>query len=200
MHISEGVLSPAILGAGYALTALGTLVGLRKADYGRLVTTAVLAAVFFVASLIHVPLGPGNVHLILNGLLGLFLGWAVFPALLVALLLQAILFRYGVNVFDMAFPAVLCHYLFRSWLCRGRTMRLAGSFLCGALSVAGAALFTALALALTDEGFWASAKILLLAHLPVMVLEGIMVALIVSYIAKTRPNLLQPAATLGGKI
>ena len=155
MHISEGVLSPAILGAGYALTALGTLVGLRKADYGRLVTTAVLAAVFF----------------------GL-----------------------GVNVFDMAFPAVLCHYLFRSWLCRGRTMRLAGSFLCGALSVAGAALFTALALALTDEGFWASAKILLLAHLPVMVLEGIMVALIVSYIAKTRPNLLQPAATLGGKI
>ena len=209
MHISEGVLSPAILGAGYALTALGTLVGLRKADYGRLVTTAVLAAVFFVASLIHVPLGPGNVHLILNGLLGLFLGWAVFPALLVALLLQAILFRYGgiaclgVNVFDMAFPAVLCHYLFRSWLCRGRTMRLAGSFLCGALSVAGAALFTALALALTDEGFFASAKILLLAHLPVMVLEGIMVALIVSYIAKTRPNLLQPsapAATLGGKI
>ena len=154
-------------------------------------------------------MGPGNVHLILNGLLGLFLGWAVFPALLVALLLQAILFRYGgiaslgVNVFDMAFPAVLCHYLFRSWLCRGRTMRLAGSFLCGVLSVAGAALFTALALALTDEGFWASAKILLLAHLPVMVLEGIMVALIVSYIAKTRPNLLQPsapAATLGGKI
>lgn len=113
MHISEGVLSPAILSGGYILTAVGTCFGLRKTDYSRLTTTAVLASVFFVASLIHVPLGPGSAHLILNGLLGLFLGWAVFPALLVALLLQAVLFRYGgiavlgVNTFDMAFPAVM---------------------------------------------------------------------------------------------
>jgi cobalt/nickel transport system permease protein len=135
--------------------------------------------------------------LILNGLLGLFLGWAVFPALLVALLLQAVLFRFGgvavlgVNTFDMAFPALICHYAFRSWLRKTDRLRITGAFCCGALSVAGAALCTALALGLTDEGFWTAAKILLLAHTPVMVLEGIIAALAISFIAKSRPDLLR---------
>ena len=197
MHISEGVLSPLVLGGGFALTAAATCISLRRTDYARLTATAVLAAVFFVASLVHVPLGPGSVHLVLNGLLGLFLGWAVFPALLVALLLQAVLFRYGgiavlgVNTFVMAFPALLCHYAFRPLLGKSKSLRLAGAFCCGALSVAGAALCTALALALTDEGFWTSAKILLAAHLPVMVLEGVITALTVSFIAKSRPELLR---------
>jgi len=196
MHISEGVLSPAVLGCGYALTAVGTYLGLHKTDYSRLTTTAVLASFFFVGSLVHVPLGPGSVHLVLNGLLGLFLGWAVFPALLIALLLQAVLFRYGglavlgVNTFDMAFPALLCHYCFRSWLGGSPAVRLAGAFCCGALSVAGAALCTALALAFANEGFLASAKILIAAHIPVMVLEGCITALAVSYIAKNKPDLL----------
>ena len=199
MHISEGVLSPAVLGAGYALTAAATFIGLRRIDYARLTTAAVLASVFFVASLVHVPLGPGSVHLILNGLLGLFLGWAVFPALLVALLLQAILFRFGgiavlgVNTFDMAFPALVCHYAFRPLLCKTNRLRTLGAFCCGALSVAGAALCTALAMGLTDEGFQTSAAILVLAHTPIMVLEGIIAALAVSFIARSRPELLHCA-------
>ncbi|MDL2314534.1 cobalt transporter CbiM [Desulfovibrio sp. OttesenSCG-928-C14] len=197
MHISEGVLSPAVWGAGYVLTAAATCISLRKLDYSRLTTTAVLASVFFVGSLVHIPLGPGNVHLVLNGLLGLFLGWAVFPALLVALLLQAVLFRFGgiavlgVNVFDMAFPALLCHYAFRPFLQATDWRRGLAAFCCGALSVAGAALCTALALGFTDEGFWTSAKILFLAHTPVMLLEGIISALAISFIAKSRPELLR---------
>ncbi len=197
MHISEGVLSPAVLGGGWALTAIGTGIGLRQADYSRLTTAAVLSSVFFIGSLVHVPLGPGNVHLILNGLMGLFLGWTVFPALLVALLLQAILFSYGglavlgVNVFDMAFPALLCHYAFRNLLAKTNLLHAIGAFGCGALSVVGAAFLTALALGFTDEGFWTSAKILFLAHLPVMLLEGCVTAMIVAFIAKTRPELLR---------
>lgn len=197
MHISEGVLSPAVLGAGYVLTAAATCISLRKTDYSRLTTTAVLASVFFVGSLVHVPLGPGSVHLILNGLLGLFLGWAIFPALLVALLLQALLFRFGgiavlgVNTFDMAFPALVCHYAFRSLLYKTDWRRTLGAFCCGSLSVAGAALCTALALGFTDEGFWTSAKILFVAHTPIMVLEGIISALAIAFIAKSRPELLR---------
>lgn len=197
MHISEGILSPAVLGGGVALAAVGTGVGLRNADYSRLATAATLSAVFFVGSLVHVPLGPGNVHLVLSGLLGLFLGWTVFPALLVALLLQAILFRYGglavlgVNVFDMAFPALVCHYAFRSLIGKSAALRAAGAFCCGAFSVAGAALCTALALGFTDEGFLTSAKILFLAHVPVMVLEGCVTALVVAFVAKNRPELLR---------
>lgn len=197
MHISEGVLSPAVLSAGYVLTAAATFISLRKIDYSRLTTTAVLASVFFVGSLVHVPLGPGSVHLILNGLIGLFLGWAVFPALLVALLLQAILFQFGgiavlgVNTFDMAFPALVCRYAFRSMLGKSNLLRTVGAFGCGALSVAGAALCTALALGFTNEGFWTSAKIIFLAHVPIMILEGVIAALAVTFIAKSRPELLR---------
>ena len=93
MHISEGVLSPAVLGAGAALAVAGLAMGLRKLDYDRLMTVAILAATFFVGSLIHVPIGPSSAHLILNGLVGILLGWAAFPAIFVALLLQAVLFH-----------------------------------------------------------------------------------------------------------
>jgi len=197
MHISEGVLSPPVLGAGYALTAAASYIGLRNIEYSRLTTTAVLASFFFVGSLVHVPLGPGSVHLLLNGLLGLFLGWAVFPALLVALFLQAVLFRFGgiavlgVNTFDMAFPALVCHYAFRAMLRKTNRLRTLGAFCCGSLSVAGAALCTAFALGFTDEGFWTSAEILLLAHLPVMILEGVITALAIAFIARSRPELLR---------
>ena len=78
MHIAEGVLSPAVLATGYALTAAGTALGLKKLDSDRLMTVAILAAVFFVGSLIHVPIGLTSAHLILNGLLGVLLGWAAF--------------------------------------------------------------------------------------------------------------------------
>ncbi len=203
MHISEGVLSPAVLGCGIALTAVGTGIGLRKTEYSRLTTAAVLSSVFFAGSLIHVPLGPGNVHLVLNGLLGLFLGWAVFPALLVALLLQAILFWYGglavlgVNVFNMALPALICHYAFRNWLGRATPFRAIGAFCCGAFSVAGAAACTALALGFTDAGFWTAANILFLAHLPVMAIEGCVTAMAVAFIAKNSPDLLRFGDTPG---
>ena len=53
MHISEGVLSPAVLGAGAVLAAAGIVIGLRKLDYDRLMTVAILAerAVFLSARL-----------------------------------------------------------------------------------------------------------------------------------------------------
>ena len=125
MHIAEGVLSPAVLATGYALTAAGTALGLKKLDYDRLMTVAILAATFFVGSLIHVPIGITSAHLILNGLLGVILGWAAFPAILAALALQALLFQFGglvvlgVNTFwgsglhptVLAVPVILLPYL-----------------------------------------------------------------------------------------
>ena len=197
MHISEGVLSPAILGAGAALAACGTAAGLRSLDYDRLMTVAILAAAFFVGSLVHVPVGPASAHLILNGLVGVILGWAAFPAILVALALQSVLFQYGgitalgVNTFNMAFPAVLCFFLLRPLLTRPGSLRTLGAFGCGALSVAGAGLLTALSLAFTDEGFLQAARLLFLAHIPVMIVEGIVTMLTVSFLAKVRPEILR---------
>jgi nickel transport protein len=68
-------------------------------------------------------------------------------------------------------------------------MRTAGAFCCGALSVAGAGLLTAASLAFTDEGFLQAARLLFLAHVPVMIVEGIVTALAVSFLSRVRPEL-----------
>lgn len=198
MHIAEGVLSPAVLGGGAVLALAGTAQGLRRLEYDRLVAVGILSAAFFVASLIHVPVGLASAHLVLNGLVGVLLGWAAFPSILVALLLQALLFQFGGitvlggNTFTMGFAAVASWYVFRAVcrLCPGMGGVRAGAFMGGALGVALAAVLTALALAFTDEGFWLAAQLLLLAHLPVMLAEGLITMFTVSFIMRVRPELL----------
>ena len=124
--------------------------------------------------------------------------WVAFPSILVALLLQALLFQFGgitvlgVNTFTMGFAAVASWYVFRAVcrLCPGMGGVRAGAFMGGALGVALAAVLTALALAFTDEGFWLAAQLLLLAHLPVMLAEGLITMFTVSFIMRVRPELL----------
>ncbi|MGE4299177.1 MAG: cobalt transporter CbiM [Desulfovibrionaceae bacterium] len=196
MHISEGVLGVPVLAAGAAVAVAGTAMGLRRIDYDRLMTVALMSATFFVASLIHVPLGPSSAHLVLNGLLGALLGWAAFPAILVALLLQAVLFQFGgitvlgVNTCTMAIPAVVSFYLFRP-LMRGSGVQLAlGAFGCGFGSFLLAAVLTSGALALSGEAFGAAARIVLVTQIPVMVLEGFVTVFVVTFLAKVRPEVL----------
>lgn len=195
MHISEGVLSLPVLAGGWALAAGGVAIGLRRLDYDRIMTVAIISAAFFVASLIHVPIGPASVHLILNGLLGVILGSAAFPAILIALLLQAVLFQFGgftilgVNTFDMAFPAVLCYLAFRPWLRSSGRKRAIGAFLCGFLAVLISGCLTAGALALSGEAFLATAQAILLAHVPIMFIEGILTSIAVGFLAKVRPEM-----------
>ena len=197
MHISEGVLSAPVLASGAALTVAGTWIGLKRLDGERIMSTALLSAAFFVASLIHVPIGPSSMHLILNGLLGIILGWAAFPAILVGLALQAALFQYGgfttlgVNCFNMAAPAVICFYLFGSLSRNNGKFRFAGGFAAGFLAVALAALLTAASLAFSDEGFMAAAKVLVLGHIPVMVVEGVITGFTLTFLARVCPELLE---------
>jgi cobalt/nickel transport system permease protein len=197
MHISEGVLSPAVLGTGAALTALGTAIGLKKIDYEAIPRVAILSSAFFVASLIHVPVGPSSVHLLLNGLMGLLLGWPAFPAILVALFLQALLFQFGgltvlgVNTLNVAAPAVICFYVFRSLLRGGGTLAMVMAFACGFTTVLLTALMTALALVFTGEAFLTVAKLVVLAHIPVMIIEGIFTLFIFLFVLKVRPEMLK---------
>ncbi|WP_207261672.1 cobalt transporter CbiM [Desulfovibrio sp. Huiquan2017] len=196
MHISEGVLSGPVLLGGAALTVVGTAIGLKKIDYDRIMSVAILSATFFIASLIHVPIGPSSGHLILGGLLGVVLGWAAFPSILVALTLQAVLFQYGgltslgVNCFDMAAPAVLCYYLFRPMLMRGAGRRFAAAFACGFLAMLLSATLTAGALALSGDEFVEAAQVLFIAHLPIMAIEGVITGFAYAFLAKVKPEVL----------
>lgn len=196
MHISEGYLSGPVLISGAALAAAGTAVGLKKLDYERIAQAGILAAAFFVASLVHVPIGPANAHLIMNGIVGLLLGWGAIPVIMVALLLQGVFFQYGgittlgVNTVIMAGPAVAVYGLFGFWTARqGWAGRLA-SFGCGAGAVALSAVLMAASLVFTDERFWAVAVTAIFAHLPIMVTEGVVTAICISFLVKVKPELL----------
>lgn len=195
MHISEGVLAAPVLLSGAVLTVAGTAVGLKRMDYDHIMSVAILSAAFFVASLVHVPVGPSSAHLILNGLLGLVLGWAAFPSILVALLLQAVLFQFGgltvlgLNTFTMAAPAVLCHYLFRPLLLNGKAS--VGAFLVGFCSVLLSALLAGGALALSGDAFVPVAGGLVATHVPIMVAEGFITMFTYSFLARVKPEILQ---------
>ena len=196
MHISEGVLSGPVLISGGALAAAGTAIGLKKLDYDRIAQAGILSAAFFVASLIHVPIGPANAHLILNGVVGLLLGWAAFPAILVALVLQAVLFQFGgitalgVNTIIMALPAVFCYFMCSPFLHKKSALALTAAFACGFLSVALSALILALALVFTEENFFEVSAIVIAAHIPVMIIEGLVTAMCVAFLKKVQPSML----------
>jgi cobalt/nickel transport system permease protein len=197
-HIPDGVLTAPVLITG-ALVSAGLLaISLRRLDYERIPQAAVLSAAFFISSLITVPVGPSSVHLLLNGLMGIVLGWAAVPAILVALLLQAAFFGYGgllvlgVNTLNMALPALVCALLFAPRLAQGRCRR---PFLLGALGGAVGVLLTALmvslALAFSRESFLPAAKVILLTYLPLAVVESVVTGAVIAFVWRVSPELLR---------
>ncbi len=197
MHISEGVLSVPVLAGGAILTAAGLAWSLRRMRPERIAPGAMTAAIFFLASLVHVPIGPANAHPVLNGMVGLVLGPAAFPAIFVALALQAVLFQFGglttlgVNTLTMAGPAVLCALVFGPLLRASRPgIADLGAFLCGSCALGLAGLATAAALALSGDAFLPSAKLLLLAHVPLMVVEGVISLALARFLRKVKPEVL----------
>ena len=196
MHISEGILSGPVLVSGYAMAAVGTAVGLKKLDYENIAQVGILAASFFVASLVHVPIGPSNAHLILNGIVGLLLGWGAFPAIATALFLQAVLFQFGgitslgVNTVIMAAPAVTGYYLFGTVIRKNPKHIFAAAFCCGFFAVFFAAVIAAATLLFTEKNFFNVAALIVAAHFPVMIIEGIVTAFCVGFLQKVRPEML----------
>lgn len=194
MHISEGVLSAPVLLSGGVLTAAGTAIGLKKIDYDRIAQVGLLSATFFVASLIHVPIGPSSVHLLLNGIVGLLLGWAAFPAVLIGLLLQAIFFQFGgltvlgVNTLNVAGPAILCSFLFGRFILQPNKIAIPAAFCCGFFSVVLTAIMVALSLYFTEESFTEVAYLVLAAHVPVMIIEGFITAFCVLFLKRVQPE------------
>lgn len=198
MHLSEGVLHPPVLAVGYIIAVVGIAIGLRKIENQKLPLVALFAATFFVASTIHIPVGIGSVHLILNGLAGLFLGWAVFPAFLIGLVLQLLFFSFGgftvlgVNLCIMALPAVAIRYLLKRFFTReatARQVKIIGA-LAGILGVAGAAVIASLTLALDGgKDYVHLIGLLIVSHIPVFIVDSLISVGIVTLVVKMRPSI-----------
>jgi cobalt/nickel transport system permease protein len=203
MHIAEGALSVTpqgigVLWTGVAAAAAGTVLGLRRMDYERVPQVAMLSAVFFVVSLFPIPMGITSAHLVLAGLIGLVLGWAAFPALLVALFLQAVLFgdggltTLGINTTIMAVPAIVSFYLFRPVIhAKQEWIVFAGGFAAGAVGVILGALVNALALYVAEKQYHLLAYAVIGFHLPFAAVEGLITGSVVVFLRKVRPELLE---------
>ena len=195
MHLSEGLLRPEILIGGAVVSATFTLYAFKTLKDDEIPKTAVLSALFFLASFIHVPIGPTSVHLVLGGIVGAMLGFRAFIAIFVALLLQGVLFGFGglttlgINLFNLATPTLIGYWHFmipvnNSW------QKNALWFLVGFVPLALSAFFLSLTLAINGDAFVDAAKLALLAHLPLMFIEGFITLLALRFIEKVAPNLL----------
>lgn len=202
MHIVDGALSNDIVLAGAAIAAGGIALGLKKLDMDKIPAAGILSATFFVASLIHVPVGPSSVHLIMNGLAGLVLGWAAFPALFIGLLLQAVFFGFGgvtvlgVNTVAIALPAVLVGIICSRGVRQSNaTVATIWGVVAGAGAIGLTTLFVALFLGLSGEEFIPAAKLVFFAHIPIMAIEGFLCGAAVYLVRRVKPELFDSLMT-----
>lgn len=212
MHISEGILPAQLCIGGYGLTSLITWYCLRQINrlpnpQASIPKASLLTAAFFVASSIHIPIPPASVHLVLNGLLGTVLGYYAFPAILIGLFFQGIMFGHGglttlgINALIMGLPALLAYQIFqlRHVLGNGFKESLSMSifgFIAGATAVGVSTLiFFTLIITNIPSGFDESLERkalywLMISHIPLMGIEGILTAMVVGFLRRVMPEIL----------
>jgi cobalt/nickel transport system permease protein len=188
MHISEGVLSTPVVVASYTIATTLVALGIKKANHNDISKIALVSALFFVASTIHIPIGVTSAHFMLLGVIGIVLGWYSFVALFVALLLQALLIGFGgisslgVNVLNTGIGAISAYYIYK--LLKDRLPFVVTTFLVGAIPVFIASLGIAIALMFSNEEFLSVAKMALIMHIPLALIEGVLMIFIFRALAK----------------
>lgn len=213
MHIPDGLLPAQVVAGGYAITGFVTWYSLRQINRQpnpreNIPKASLLTAAFFVASSLYIPVPPVSIHLILNGLLGVMLGYFAFPAILIGLFFQALVIGHGgittlgINAAMMGIPALCSYHLFQLRHGVGKFLpeRFATGFFAFLGGSLGLALTVLIFIALTitnlptglDNGAERRAVLILaLAHLPLILLEGIFTAMLVLFIQRVKPELLE---------
>lgn len=213
MHIPDGIVPAQVCLAGYGLTGLLTFYSLKQIDRqgnsnSNIPKASLLTAAFFVASSVYIPIPPTSVHLLLNGLLGVVLGYFAFPAILIGLFFQALVVGHGgwttlgVNASMMGIPALLAYHIFQLRFLgnrqREKTPFWLGTFafLGGSIGLALTALiFTGVVITTVPAEFDVGAEqaaivTLMLIHVPLAILEGGFTAMLVLFLRRVKPELL----------
>ncbi len=199
-HIPDGILSAPVLIGGAVLGVGGVALGLRRLGDRAIPRAAILSAAFFASSTIAIPIGPTSVHLLLTGVMGIMLGFGTFPAVTVALLLQALLFGFGglttlgVNAVNIALPGVLLGLALGPAIRATKSASLAAALAAaaGGLAVLGTGGLVAVSIALSAPEYTPAAKILLATYLPLAVVEAVVTAVVVTFLRRVSPDALQP--------
>jgi len=200
VHISDGVLDPWLWESGWAITVVILAYALSKMKTEDVPKLSVITAAVFVASLIHMQVGPTSVHFILNGFAGVMLGILAFPCIFVALVLQCFLFGHGgvttigINTVNMGMPALIAYLIFKTGTkldIRPETKNKVTLFgaIAGGLGVAIALLFLATELITTGEEFYETTVLVVTAHLPIIAIEAIFTGVLAGFIATVKPEM-----------
>ncbi|AXH10535.1 cobalamin biosynthesis protein [Malaciobacter halophilus] len=196
MHISDGILSPEVATTLAVVGGAMCLYSLKEIKNENIALSAAMSALFFVASFIHIPLGPTQIHLILVGVIGLFLGRLSFLPISIALILQATMLGYGgvtslgANIVIMALPAYLVHLIFKANFVQKINEKVKFFFV-GFLGVFFATVILALVLLFAKDEYLIASYTVVAANVPAMVLEGIITLFLLMYIKKAMPSLLK---------
>lgn len=198
MHISDGVLSLEVASGLGAVSLALCAYSLKKIKSEDISLVASMSALFFIASFIHIPLGPTQIHLLLIGVIGLFLKEAVFISLAIALFLQALLLGYGglsslgANIIIMALPAYMVFLINKISFFKALNEKLR-FFLYGSLAISFSVIFLALILVFAKDEYLIASYSLVVANLPAIILEGVITLFLLLYIKKSIPKLLKEA-------
>jgi cobalt/nickel transport system permease protein len=199
MHIAEGVAPVHVAAIGAGAAAVGVALGLRVMKDEQIPRAALMTAVIFTASVvIRLPLGPSGVHPLLNGLAGLVLGWAAFPAFLICLFLQALFFQFGgittlgINTVVMGLPAVACFYMYGRPLreCTSPRAGFAWGAAAGATALGMSYALWSLALILCDENFRLLAQLAAIPNLVLLGIEAVFTGFAASFLVRVYPEAL----------
>ncbi|RXJ95642.1 cobalamin biosynthesis protein [Malaciobacter molluscorum] len=196
MHISDGVLSVQVA-TTLGVVSIGMCAySLKKIKNEDISLCAAMSALFFIASFIHIPLGPTQIHLILVGIIGAFLGSMSFLPISIALILQATLLGYGgltslgANIIVMALPAYLTYIILKLGILKRFSQKIK-FFMIGFLGVFFATILLALVLLFAKSEYAIASYAVIAANIPAMILEGIITLFLLMYIKKSMPSLLK---------
>jgi cobalt/nickel transport system permease protein len=196
MHISDGIISVEVAITTGVVATLFCAYALKKLSNEKIALVAALSALFFVTSFIHIPFGPTQIHLMLLGFIGIFLGNLAFLSISIALILQALLLGFGgltslgANIIIMAMPAFMVYLIFKLNIMKKINEKIR-FFLVGFIGVFISSIFLFIILVLSKEEYLAVGYSVIAVNIQTMILEGIITLFLLLYIKKVMPTLLK---------
>lgn len=196
MHISDGVLTLEVAIVS-SIVAFGFFVySFKNLSNEKIALASAFSALFFVTSFIHIPFGPTQIHLMLIGFIGVFLGSVAIFSISLALILQALLLGFGglssigANILVMGVSSYLVFLLFKLEIFKRLNEKIK-FFLIGFSGVFISSFILFFLLIFSKEEYIKVAYSILIVNIPTMILEGLVTLFLFLYIKKTMPNLLK---------
>lgn len=196
MHISDGIISIEVATVSAVATLAFCVYSFKNLTNEKIALVASMSALFFVTSFIHIPFGVTQIHLMLIGFIGIFLGSVAFISIAIALILQALLLGFGglsslgANILVMALPAYLVYLIFKLEILKKLNEKVK-FFLVGFLGVFISSLLLFTVLVFSKDEYLAVAYSIIAVNIPTMILEGIVTMFLLLYIKKSMPKLLK---------